>query len=153
MIKFGEPLADLRARCKRDEASKIMYRGIIRFLVEDYSGLSDFEGRSRNSIQSAARMTAYRVIQRSNAWSRLLKENFPNAIRLSIHPQFRISEKIGVFLVDTDDCWATTWHSVALKTGEVTKLVPRHYAEAANAVLVFSDGRPSHYALSGQAHD
>lgn len=153
MIKFGEPLTDLRARCKRDEASKIMYRGIIRFLVEDYSGLPDFEGRSRNSIQSVARMTAYRVIQRSNAWSRLLKENFPNAIRLSIHPQFRISEKIGVFLVDTDDCWATPWHSVALETGKVTKLVSRHFAESANAMLIFSNGRPSHYVLSEHSHD
>lgn len=147
MINFGEPLQTLRARCKHEEGAKVMYRGIVRFLAEDYTGLPVFEGFSRNAIQSEARLAAYRVIQRSNAWSRLLQEAFPDAVRLSIHPQFRVSEKIGVYLVDTDDCWTTPWHAVALKTGDRTKLVPRHHAEAANAALIYSEGRPSHYAM------
>lgn len=47
------------------------------------------------------------MIQRSNAWSRLLERTFPDSVRLSIHPQFRVSAKIGVRLVDSADAWLT----------------------------------------------
>lgn len=146
MIAYGEPLADLRQRCKDKKEASSMYKGITRFIFEDYLGIEPFKSQSRTSVQKEARIVAYRVIQRSNAWSRLLKNYYPNAVRLSIHPQYRVAEKIGVFLVESDDCWTTPWHSVAVKEGDNVRLVPRHLAEKMPGVaLVYSNGRPSHF--------
>ena len=148
MVLHGEPIQSLRERCKTEAAAGEMYKGITRFLLEDYSGLQEFQSHSRNGIQNYARVAAYRVIQRSNAWSRLVEKHFPESLRLSIHPQFRVSEKIGINLISANDCWSTPWHSVALKVGSTITLVPRHEAESRNAMLVFFNGRPSHFTTS-----
>jgi pyoverdine/dityrosine biosynthesis protein Dit1 len=150
MIRYGEPVSSLKERCKTDFAALEMYRGIVRFLFEDFSGLEEFAGQSKNAIQTSARSAAYRVIQRSNAWTRLLKERFPDAVRLSIHPQPRVSEKIGIFLVEADDAWRTPWHSAIIKDGDTVRLIPRHLAEASNAFLVFENGKPSHFMAPPQ---
>ena len=145
LVCYGESLRTLRCRTKEEAAAGAMYRGITRFLFEDFLGLEEFKGMSRTAVQKQARRYAYRVIQRSNAWSRLLKDYFEHAIRFSIHPQYRVSEKIGVFLLDTDDVWRTPWHSVAVKTDEGLTLMPRQAAEEAGLTLVLVNGRPSHY--------
>ncbi len=147
MVTYGEALESLQKRCREEQDASKMYRGITRFLLEDFSGLDEFKGMSRNSIQSAARLAAYRVIQRSNAWGRLVADKLPDSVRLSIHPQFRVSEKIGISLIEKNDCWATPWHAVVLKKGDKVVLVPRHEAEKMNASLIFKNGRPSYFQL------
>lgn len=146
LIQYGESIQNLRIRCKTDQASDVMYKGITRFIFEDYSGLEEFYNNSKSFIQRRARSIAYRVIQRSNAWSRLLESNFDNAVRLSIHPQFRVSKKIGVHLVDTSDCWLTPWHSVAVKKSGKIQLMKRAEAEKVG-LLAFYEGRPSHFEI------
>lgn len=147
MMEHGERLVDLQERCRNEPQAREMYKGITKFLFEDFCGMEEFSGWSRTSIQNSARIASYRVIQRSNAWGRLLADKFKNSIRLSIHPQFRCSEKIGINLISESDCWTTPWHSVVLKKGEKIMLVKRKDAEDMNATLVFKSGRPSHYAL------
>ncbi|CAI3937754.1 Pyoverdine/dityrosine biosynthesis protein Dit1 (Dit1) (PDB:3E59) (PUBMED:18156253) [Commensalibacter communis] len=145
MIEFGEPLRDLKERCKTEKPAAEMYKGICRFLVEDFSGLEEFEGYSKTQILNMARVNAYRVIQRSNAWTRLLAQKFEKSIRLSIHPQPKVSEKIGIYLLEADNVWRTPWHSVVIHNANGYTLVPRHIAESKNALLVFENGRPSHF--------
>ena len=146
LIHFGESIETLRKRCKTEKHAEAMYKGITRFIFEDYSGLEEFGDLSRNSIQNKARIIAYRVIQRSNAWTRLLEHHFPHAVRLSIHPQFRVSKKIGVFLVDTEDSWQTPWHAVAVKENGNIRLMKRSDAEK-RALLAFENGLPSHFEV------
>lgn len=153
MIHHGESLFSLKRRCKNEKPAAEMYRGICRFLTEDFSGIDEFRGWSKNQILGVARKNAYRVIQRSNAWTQLLKEQFPHSIRLSIHPQPRVSEKIGIFLMESDNVWRTPWHSVTLKDENGFSLVPRHIAESNNAFLVFENGRPSYFSNSNQQAD
>jgi len=146
MIHYGESLYQLKQRCKNEKSAKEMYLGICKFLTEDFSGLEKFQELSKSQILGLARKNAYRVIQRSNAWTNLLKDKFPNSIRLSIHPQPRVSEKIGIFLMESDDIWRTPWHSVAIKEDDGFSLVPRYMAESKNAVLIFENGRPSYFS-------
>ncbi|MCA9538785.1 MAG: DUF924 family protein, partial [Myxococcales bacterium] len=149
-VHYGEPLAELRERC-REGAPAAMLNGIHRFLFEDTLGVD--VDKSRNQIRKECRERAYRAIHRSNAFSRLIAECFPRALRLSIHPQPPHAAKIGILLGHAAECWITPWHGVALRTPEGWTLVKRSEAEATGARLVEREGRPSHFVLGvDEAH-
>ena len=132
-----------------EKESNRMYSGITRFLFED--AMHAGQTKSRNAVQKDAKARAYEVIRRSNAWSNLLAENFPDAVRLSIHPQTCGSKKLGIRLIGNES-WMTPWHGVAVETNNVFTLLKRSEAEALGAKLIFSpDGRPSHYKLRAEA--
>lgn len=132
------------ASSDEQEANR-MYCGITRFLFEDsmYTG----QTKSRSAIQKESRTKAYEVIRRSNAWSELITERFPDSVRLSIHPQTCGAKKLGICLI-RNETWMTPWHGVAVETKEGYVLLKRSEAEALGAKLIHSsDGRPSHYKL------
>jgi pyoverdine/dityrosine biosynthesis protein Dit1 len=140
---YAEPLATIEERVRTYERHRALFNGIHRFLFEDRLVIES--GKSRNRLRNECRKRALRVIQRSEAWGRLIGECFPLALRLSIHPQPPHSDKIGILLGDAEDAWLTPWHGVALKVGDRFKLVRRHEAEALGASVVWRDGRASHY--------
>jgi pyoverdine/dityrosine biosynthesis protein Dit1/AcrR family transcriptional regulator len=145
MEEYAEPLEVLEDRTRRFEHHRQMYNGIHRFLMED---LADREPKlSRNQARKRTREPAYEVIRRSNAWSRLVRHYFPDALRLSIHPQSPHSEKIGILLAPSEDAWLTPWHGVALLKEDQFVLTRREEAENLGASLVERDGQPSHYEL------
>lgn len=145
MIRFGESLISLTAKTKTEKETRSMYQGITRFMFEDFCGLNEFAGLSKTQIQKQAKQVALRVIQRSNAWSLLLEAQFPASLRLSIHPQFRVSGKIGIHMADTDDCWRTPWHSVAVMEDQQIRLHKRNSIDENRHRLIFVDGQPCHY--------
>src|SRR5215204_147200 len=140
---YAEPLATIEERVRTYERHRALFNGIHRFLFEDRLVIEP--GKSRNRLRNECRERALRVIQRSEAWGRLIGECFPMALRLSIHPQPPHSDKIGMLLGDAEDAWLTPWHGVALKTGAGFKLVRRQEAEALGAKVVLREGRASHY--------
>ncbi len=154
MEEYGQSLEILRRKVKAgaqenstDEENELnrLYCGMTRFLVEDLS----FPGqsKSRTAIQKDCRKRAYEVIRRSNAWSALLAEVFPQAVRLSIHPQSCGSQKFGIQLIGIEN-WMTPWHGVAVKTEEGFTLMKRFEVEKLQSNLVKdSEGRPSHFEL------
>ncbi|KTC81906.1 L-tyrosine/L-tryptophan isonitrile synthase family protein [Legionella cincinnatiensis] len=128
-----------------EQESNRMYCGITRFLFED----SKYRGqtKSRTAIQKESRSKAYEVIRRSNAWSQLIAEHFPNAVRLSIHPQTCGAKKLGIRLIGNES-WMTPWHGVVIESKKGYILLKRSEAEALGAQLIYAtDGRPSHYKL------
>jgi pyoverdine/dityrosine biosynthesis protein Dit1 len=143
--RYAPPLATLRATVRDGGQALQLYRGITRFLYED--GLTpSFQG-SKTALQRDCRLRAYGVIQRSQAWSNLLLEQFPTAVRLSIHPQPCGSPKLGIHLVETADTWLTPWHGVAAEQGGRYTLMKRREAEDRGGCITFSRGRPSHFHL------
>jgi len=146
MTGFGEPLEKVQAEVRAGGDAQRLYLGITRFLFED--GLRPEMTTSRTALQKQCRVRAYEVIQRSRAWDGLLAGNFPNAVRLSIHPQVCGSRKIGIHLMEAEDEWLTAWHSVAVEVDGRFRLMKRKHVEASGAELVFRDGRPSHYVLT-----
>jgi pyoverdine/dityrosine biosynthesis protein Dit1 len=160
MEEFGESLDDMRAAVRRvaedadasDDDREIhrLLGGITRFLVED----ATFPGqtKSRNALQKECRVRAYEVVQRSQAWGGVVEDQFPDAVRLSIHPQDCGSKKLGIQLSEPPeaDNWLTPWHAVAVEMEDGRfKLIKRSQAEALGARLVTINGRPSHYTLEG----
>lgn len=141
---YAEDLDSLRERV-RAGTDVALYRAITRFLFED-GNTATYQG-SRSALQRAARARAYQMMQRSKAWGDLLVERYPEAVRLSIHPQPCGAPKLGIHLTETSDNWLTPWHSVAVDLGDRFVLMKRAEAEAAGAELVDRDGRPSHFVL------
>jgi pyoverdine/dityrosine biosynthesis protein Dit1 len=144
--RHAEPLAGIAERTRTQDAHRALFCGVLRFLLEDRMGQGT--GKTRSRLQKEAKADAYRMIQRSNAWSRLVAGNFPDAVRLSVHPQEVHAEKIGIRLGETPDAWLTPWHSAVLKSRERFRLVHREEAEALGARLVYRSGQPSHYELA-----
>jgi L-tyrosine isonitrile synthase len=147
--RYGEPLEALRQRIKSNGTELLLFNGIARFLFED--GLYLHQGASRNSIRVRCKALAYQVIQRSHAWSNLVAERYPDALRLSIHPYPPHAKKIGIGLLDAaDDNWLTPWHGVALRIGDRFTLTKRRHAEQLRAKLVHdADGYPAYFSMEG----
>jgi L-tyrosine isonitrile synthase len=154
MDTFGTSLNDLKEKVRRGAAPSAdhedieanrMYCGITRFLVEDSTHAK--QEKSRTAVQKEARTRAYEVIRRSNAWSELLAKQFPEAVRLSIHPHACGSKKLGIQLIG-NETWMTPWHGVAVKTPKGYVLLKRAEAESLGAELIYSDGRPSHFEMA-----
>lgn len=154
MEKFGKSLNHLKDQISNgknihstieEQQLNYMYRGITRFLYEDSIGID--KNISNSQLQKRARKNSYEVILRSNAWSDLLEEIYPDAIRLSIHPQVCGSKKMGIRLI-ADESWITPWHGVAVETKDGFFLFKKSQAEKMGARLVMGvRNRPSHYEL------
>ncbi|WP_319949614.1 L-tyrosine/L-tryptophan isonitrile synthase family protein [Streptomyces halobius] len=139
--RYAPSLDTLRSRTRTDEATRRLYQGITRFLFEDTTA---FPG-TRSARQRDCRRRAYGVIQRSRAWGELIAEHWPEAFRLSIHPQPRGSARFGIRLLDSPDVWMTPWHSSLLQhTDGRLELMRRADAERLGR-LVVHQGRPSHF--------
>lgn len=140
MNEYAEPLPELLARLQRDAALVYQFNGIHRFIIEDQLALHPT--LSKNQMRKQAKPIAYEVMRRSNAWSRLLANYFPQSLRLSIHPQPCGSDKLGIQFLPASNQWATPWHNVLLKKPEGWQLVKRQEAERLGARL-----NHDHYVL------
>jgi pyoverdine/dityrosine biosynthesis protein Dit1/AcrR family transcriptional regulator len=143
VAQYGEPLEELKARVRDTDHARALFNGIHRFVAEDGMALAPDKSKSR--VKEESKEVAYEVIQRSNAWTRLLAQEFPHALRLSIHPQHPHSDKIGLRITRAADDWLTPWHGVVLLRANDYVLMKRYQAEELGATLVEKDGQPSHF--------
>lgn len=141
--RYAEPLAELQAKVRDTPHHRAMFNGIHRFVSEDGQALEPAKSKSR--VKEESKAVAYEVIRRSNAWTRLLAEEFPHALRLSIHPQHPHADKIGLRITRATDDWLTPWHGVVVLRADDYVLMKRQQAEEMGAELVEQDGRPSHF--------
>jgi len=142
-VHYGEPLERIEQQIRDFPRHRALFNGIHRFMFEERV---DQEGAaSRTQVREACKELAVRVIQRSDAWGRLVAESFPLALRLSIHPQAPHSEKIGILLGEAEDVWLTPWHGAAVKRGGVFTLNRASDAlSQPGARVIVEAGRPSH---------
>lgn len=145
--EFADPIDAIKQKLMREEEGTLLYRAITRFMFED-GFTPDYRG-SKAALQKDSKTRALGVIQRSWAWGALLATRFPDAIRLSIHPQPAASLKIGVHMMPTRDSWLTPWHGVAVDLGDQFALMKRRDVELLGGRVAMRDGRPSHYEIGG----
>jgi pyoverdine/dityrosine biosynthesis protein Dit1/AcrR family transcriptional regulator len=145
MRKYATSESALKERATRSPAVAAQIDGIHRFLYDDEIVLHPEVSKSQSKKKT--RPLAYEVVRRSEAWGALVADVFPQALRLSIHPQPDPSTKIGINLLGVRDPWLTPWHGVAVVGRDGTTLMHRHEAEALGAVIVEEAGRPSHMEL------
>lgn len=139
---YAEPLAAIRQRVNDHHQHRLLFNGMQRFLFEDRVAIDT--GKSRTQVRNECKELTYLVMQRSDAWGRLLGDCFPGALRLSIHPQIPHAEKIGIRLGEASDAWITPWHGVAVEQAGKFQLMRLNEAEGLGAQVVNRFGRPSH---------
>ncbi|KVE38494.1 L-tyrosine/L-tryptophan isonitrile synthase family protein [Burkholderia sp. TSV86] len=143
---YADSLDVIKQKLMDEEEGMLLYRAVTRFMYED-GLMPDYSG-SKTALQRDAKLRALGVIQRSWAWGALLAERFPDAIRLSIHPQPAASLKIGIHMMPTRDSWLTPWHGVAVSVGGQFMLMKRRDAELLGGRIVTHDHQPSHYEIA-----
>ena len=148
--RYGRPLEALKAAVKTDPETANLFNGIHRFMFTDLKFRKP--DCSKNKLKEESKALAYQVIIRSNAWSALVEEVFPEAIRLSIHPQPPHSKKIGIKLMECDNIWRTPWHGAVLDDGQKYRLMSRADIEKLPVNLVYQNGRPFYYVLRRYAN-
>ncbi|EKD72060.1 MAG: pyoverdine biosynthesis [uncultured bacterium] len=142
---YGEPMVELKEKVKTNTSIKSLFNGIHKFIFEDY--LMSSTSLSKNQLRHFTKEITYQVIQRSNAWGNLIKKYFPDAVRLSIHPQPCHSEKFGIMLLQSSNVWATPWHRVLLSIGNKNILIKKKEAIAMGAKPIFINYQFSHYMM------
>lgn len=147
--EYARTVEQIRADVKRNSSDKLMFNGIHRFVFEDYAALKP--EMSRNQLRKQSKEVAYQVIQRSNAWSAFVEERFPQAVRLSIHPQIANHRKFGVQLVNCENRWGTPWHNIVLRDAEGFRLMKKSEALALGAVEKFAEGKYLYFEIGGRA--
>ncbi|MBL7706197.1 MAG: L-tyrosine/L-tryptophan isonitrile synthase family protein [Taibaiella sp.] len=146
--QFSDPLEQLQESLKTSDSFKSLFNGIHRFIVEDRKFMEP--ELSVSKAKEAAKPIALKVIQHSNAWTRFLNYVYPNAIRFSIHPYAAHTDKIGIRITKATDNWLTPWHGVIVLQDNEYILMKKQDAEQAGARLMYNNGRPYYYALTGK---
>jgi pyoverdine/dityrosine biosynthesis protein Dit1 len=100
---------------------------------------------------------ASEAIHLADAWSRRIALEFPDSIRLSVHPYpAHFSERIGIFLTETKEEWMTPWHGVAVYWESTNKweIMKNYKAQELGGRLVCrADGQPDHYIIDTPSAD
>lgn len=142
---YGPSLDGLSNDVRTDESLMMLYNNLATFAKHDLIMRPDESGKA---FKRRCRNAALRVLARSKAWANLIATNYPNAIRVSIHPYRDVSEKFPIMLVPAyDKRWRTPWHNVPIISGVTpfntsVKLIHRKHAEADGALMTLKDDRP-----------
>jgi pyoverdine/dityrosine biosynthesis protein Dit1 len=150
-----------------------MYAGIKKAFSEDLLDAASIQKKlaactlSKKAVKKQAGELAVETVFYSIAWRNFLSAQFPNAIRLSIHPEcLHITpfgaEKFGIGFGETPSVW---FAQKVLELNETTDISPwqsvwvedsvskdgcrmkRWVAEAIGARLQIVNGQPSHFVI------
>ncbi|PWN48392.1 hypothetical protein IE53DRAFT_199947 [Violaceomyces palustris] len=84
---------------KNDATVRRLYTGFTKFVLEDLRNHESRRHLSTSAQRKKSKLVARRMIQRNDAYSRLVEICFPDVIRLSIHPHNNRGPKFGINLI------------------------------------------------------
>lgn len=131
---------------KGDENKRLTYCGYLKFLSLDLANTYPIGAtRTKSAFKRGVEVIAKSMLRRGEAFARAVRENFPDHVRLSIHPSTG-ENKISINVLPVPKV-ITPWHStVAIMTdGSVLAGQRKSFEDDANMELVYEDGRPSYF--------
>lgn len=141
--QWGITAQVLEQRILMDPDVNTLYRGMIKFMTQD---LAIMNFASSTQLQKQAKITAREMMFRNEAYSQLIRSEFSDHIRLSMHPSINNGTKFSFQLIPSPKAWTSPWHcALLIKDGEF-ETIHRKDAEIAGYELIYKDGRPSHFA-------
>lgn len=142
MEEFGINEEILTKRILLDPDVNTLYRGMILFMEQDLA-MQTFP--SRNQLQKRAKILAREMMFRNEAYSALIRANFSDHIRLSMHQSVNNGTKYSFQLIRSPLVHRSPWHSAILIHADgVMESIHKKDAPA-TAELIHQDGRPFYY--------
>ncbi|KAH6384617.1 hypothetical protein HBI14_214490 [Parastagonospora nodorum] len=129
-----------------DENKRLTYCGYLKFLTSDLASIYPIgPGRTKSAFKKGVEIIAKSMLKRGEAFAKAVKENYPDHVRLSIHPSTG-EDKISINILPIQKV-ITPWHSAVAVTvnGTVMAGQRRKFEEDPNMELVYEDGRPSYF--------
>lgn len=130
------------------EDTCLTYRGYIKFLQTDLKHVYPVgEARSNNGYKSGIEYIAKQMLKRGQAFAHAVRENFPDHVRLSIHPSTG-QNKLSISPLPTvSPTFTTPWHcAVAFDLDGTLRSGHREDFDAdGDYDLVYENDRPSYY--------
>lgn len=143
---FAKSVEEIRSLVLlRDDYNKL-FNGLHKFLLEDELELNP--SISKNKASQETKLRTYELMRRSDAWSELLNEVFPDELRLSIHPYKIEHEKFGIKLISSSSKWATPWHNVTVKVRDRFELMHLKDALNMNAIPKFAKDKYAYFEIA-----
>ena len=136
---FGISDDELEHRILFDSDVNYLYRGMIRFMTEELA-IKNFP--SGNQLQKAAKKLTRQMMLRNEAYSGLIKHEFPDHIRLSMHPSTNSGQKYSFQLIPSARAKHSPWHCVLIKDGQGIGTMHKKEAIEAGYEVQYKDGQP-----------
>ncbi|PWY96610.1 pyoverdine/dityrosine biosynthesis protein [Aspergillus sclerotioniger CBS 115572] len=143
---------DVDEKIKSDVDICTTYRGYIKFLTKDLE-LTKSNGISNKKHKKNLETIAKTMIGRGAAFAEAIRKNFPNHVRLSIHPS-NGSNKISINVLPQTSSPITPWHtspSYAVD-GRLKYAWCEVFASRSDMELVYKDGRPWSYRVKSELY-
>ncbi|KAJ5483108.1 Pyoverdine biosynthesis [Penicillium desertorum] len=134
---------DCRESIRTDEDVRTTYRGYIKFLAKDLEH-TFVEGEvSKRTHKQKLEAIAKKMISRGKAFAEAIKKNYPDHVRLSIHPSCG-SAKISIQVLPLATFATTPWHSAPCFTvdGRVEYGLRETFDRNPDVELVQKNGQP-----------
>lgn len=143
MGQFGISSDELQRRILFDADVNYLYRGMTIFMREELA-IKDFP--SGNQLQKAAKKLTRDMMMRNEAYSALVREEFKDHIRLSMHNSVNSGAKYSFQLIDSPKAYHSAWHcAIAVSDNGEVETVHRRDAEQRGDELVIENGRPYYF--------
>lgn len=140
--QFGISPEELQRRILMDADVNYLYRGMSIFMEEELA-IQSFP--SRNQLHKAAKILTREMMLRNEAYSGLVKKEFGNHIRLSMHSSVNNGAKYSFQLIPSTNAKHSPWHcALVLANGQYITM-HRKDAELAGYELIQKDGRPYNF--------
>lgn len=143
MEQFGVSPEFIEAKILSDTDFNWLYNGMIIFMKQELAHKDFVSGNQR---QKAAKALTRQMMMRNEAYSNLVKHEFGNMIRISMHNSVNSGAKYSFQLIPGNNTKHSAWHCAILVNDDGT-VATLHRIDAQNAgyQLVYQDGRPYYF--------
>ncbi|GME38716.1 hypothetical protein GTA08_BOTSDO12991 [Neofusicoccum parvum] len=143
--KYGDLDFDVEKLLETNQDYLMTYRGYVKFFEKELEHRPEIKKEPVKRRQRAiVKGIAKKLIERGFTFAKVIRERFPEHVRLSIHPSSG-KEKIYIPLIPQESFSMTPWHAtVAVDVRGNFKIA--HVAEfRASHDLVMKDGKPAFF--------
>lgn len=144
--QFGITEEQMMSRILTDPDVNYIYKGMLIFMEEE-TAMNSFS--SHKAHKRYAKQIVRQAMLRNEAYSALIRHEFPDAVRISMHKSVNNGAKYSIQLIRSPLAYHSAWHcAVALHSDGTIETVHRIDADAKGYELVYKEGRPQYYMAS-----
>lgn len=140
--QFGITEEQLQYRIMYDADVNYTYRGMIRFVSEEYAYREFTSGKAK---ERAVKALVRRTMLRNEAFDNMVRHIFKDHIRLSMHQSVNNGKKYSIKLIDSPYARHSAWHSAVVLDGPDVITMHKRDALALGYELVDVDGQPYYF--------